>query len=110
MLDASAVFFRAPGADKSAVEKVPLPGRAHAEMVFALAKRNWHGPLPLPKSEAAARVLQAGLTERLAAVAAKAEALARSRTSDEKRAAELAALLEFWLVHGKPHPEPKEKG
>jgi hypothetical protein len=36
--------------------------------------------------------------------------LARSRTSDEKRAAELAALLEFWLVHGKPHPEPKEKG
>jgi len=110
MLDASPVFFRAPGADKSAVEKVPLPGRAHAEMVFALAKRNWHGPLPLPKSEAAARVLQAGLTERLAAVAAKAEALARSRTSDEKRAAELAALLEFWLVHGKPHPEPKEKG
>jgi hypothetical protein len=31
----------------------------------------------------------------------------RSRTSDEKRAAELAALLEFWLVRGKPRREPR---
>jgi hypothetical protein len=35
--------------------------------------------------------------------------LATSRTGDEKRATELAALLEFWLIHGKPRREPKEK-
>jgi hypothetical protein len=53
--------------------------------------------------------MQAGLTQRLVALAAKADELARSRTGDEKRATELAALLEFWLVHGKPRREPKEK-
>jgi hypothetical protein len=48
-------------------------------------------------------------SQRLASFAAKADELARSRTGDEKRATELAALLEFWLVHGKPRREPKEK-
>ena len=109
MLDASAIFFRPPGADKSAVQKIQLPGRAHAEMIFTLARQNLHGPLPLPKSEADARALLAGLTQRLAAFAAQAEALSRSRTSDEKRAGELAALLEFWLAHGKPRREGPKK-
>ena len=109
MLDANAIFFRAPGADKSAVQKIQLPGRAHAEMIFTLAQRNVHGSLPLPKSEAAAQTLQAGLSQRLVAFASQADTLSRSRTSDEKRAAELAALLEFWLVHGKPQREPKRK-
>jgi hypothetical protein len=111
MLDAKAIFYRAPGADKSAIQKVELPSRAHAEMIFTLSQWKLHGPLPLPKSEATAQTLQVELTQRLAAFAAQAEALSRSRTSDEKRAAELAALLEFWLVHGKPHREtkPKEK-
>lgn len=109
MLDANAIFFRPPGADKSAVQKIQLPGRAHAEMIFTLARQNLHGPLPLPKSEAEARTLLAGLTQRLAAFAAQAEALARSRTSDEKKAGELAALLEFWLVQGKPRREAPQK-
>jgi methylase of polypeptide subunit release factors len=109
MLDANAIFFRAPGAGKSAAQKIQLPDRAHAELVFALAERKFHGPLPLPKSGAAAQSLRAGLTQRLAAIASKAEELSRSRTGDEKRAAELAALLETWLVHGKPQREPKEK-
>ena len=86
-----------------------MPSRAHAEMVFTLARQNIHGALPLPKSEKAAQALQAGLTQRLVALAAKADELARSRTGDEKRATELAALLEFWLIHGKPRREPKEK-
>ena len=103
MLDANTVFVRAPGTDKSAVQKIQLASRAHAEIIFSLAQRNLHGPLPLPKSETAARTLLAGLTQRLAEFATKADVLARSRTSDEKRAAELAVLLEFWLVHGKPH-------
>ena len=31
------------------------------------------------------------------------------RTSDEKRVTDLARLLEFWMTHGKPRREPKEK-
>jgi hypothetical protein len=45
---------------------------------------------------------------RLATLAAKANELARNRTGDEKKATELAHLLEFWVVHGKPHREPKK--
>jgi hypothetical protein len=108
MLDASTIFFRAPGAHKSTVQKVPLPGRAHAELVFTLAQRKFHGPLSLPKSVAAAEALLAGLTQRVAELAAKVDSLARSRTSDDKKAAELAALLERWLVHGKPRREQKK--
>jgi hypothetical protein len=43
------------------------------------------------------------------ALLAKADELARSRTGDEKRVTELAALLEFRLIHGKLRREPKEK-
>ena len=78
-------------------------------MIFTLAERKLHGPFPLPKSQASAQILQAGLRQRLAAIASKADELSRSRTSDEKRAAELAALLEFWLVHGKPRRDPRQK-
>ena len=76
-------------------------------MIFRLARRNLHGPLPLPKSAMAAQALLAGLNHRLASFASRAEALSRSRTSDEKRAAELAVLLEFWLIHGRPQREFK---
>jgi hypothetical protein len=41
-------------------------------------------------------------------LAAKADELARSRTGDEKKATDLAALLEFWLIHGKPRKEAKQ--
>ncbi len=109
MLDANTIFFRHSKGGKAGAPPLALPSRAHAEMVFTLARHNFHGALPLPKSEKAAQALQAGLTQRLAALAAKADELARSRTGDEKRATELAALLEFWLIHGKPHREPKEK-
>ena len=61
----------------------------------------------LPKTETAARSLLAGLTAHLGALAAKANELARSRTSDEKRASDLTRLLEFWLIHGQPARKSK---
>lgn len=54
-----------------------LPSRAHAEMVFTLARQNIHGALPLPKLEKAAQTLQAGMTQRLLSLAAKADELAQ---------------------------------
>jgi hypothetical protein len=108
MLDANTIFFRKSKGSKVGAPPLALPSRAHAEMVFTLARQNIHGALPLPKSEKATHTLQVGLTERIISLAAKANELARSRTSDEKRATELAALLEFWMVHGKPTKEPKQ--
>ena len=78
MLDANTIFFRQSKGDKTGAPPLALPSRAHAEMVFTLARQNIHGALPLPKSEKAAQTLQAGLTERLVSLAAKASELAHS--------------------------------
>lgn len=108
-LDANTVFFRQPTGGKAVVQPLALPSRAHAEMVHLLAQRSVHGTLPLPKTEKAAQSLQVKLTARLAALAATANELSRSRTGDEKKALELAHLIEFWMVHGRPSRETKQK-
>jgi hypothetical protein len=109
MLDANTVFVRQSTSGKAVVQPVALPSRAHAEMVHLLAQRGLHGAVRLPQTEKAAQSLQASLTARLGAQAAKANELARSRTGDEKRATDLARLLEFWMIHGKPRRESKRK-
>jgi hypothetical protein len=109
MLDANTIFFRQPKGGKAVAQSLALPSRAHAEMIHLLTHRSIYGVVRLPKTAKDAQNLQAGLTQRLASLAAKADELARSRTGDEKKAMELAALLEFWLIHGKPRREPKEK-
>jgi len=82
------VFFRQPGAGKPV--SLALPSRAHAELVFALARLGLHGAVRLPEGEAAAAALKAKLDARLAANAERAQRLARSRTSDERRVEDLA--------------------
>ena len=111
MLDANTVFFRQSASGKAAVQPMALPSRAHAEMIHLLAQRGVHGKLSFPKTEKAVSSLQASLQARLNALATKANELARSRTGDEKRAMDLARLLESWMTHGKPRREakPKEK-
>jgi hypothetical protein len=109
MLDANTVFVRQSTSGNAVVQPVALPSRAHAETVHLLAQRGIHGAVRLSKTEKAAQSLQTGLTARLSTLAAKANELARSRTGDEKRATDLARLLEFWMIHGKPRREPKQK-
>ena len=53
------------------------------------------------------RGLQTELTKRITKLAAGAHELAASRTSDEKKALEIARLLEFWMIRGKPSREAK---
>jgi hypothetical protein len=108
-LDASTVFFRAPGADKSAFKPLQLPSRPHAELVYFAWRQKIHGELALPKSENAARDLLDSATARLKAITAKAEELARSRTSDERKAMDLARLLAYWMINGKPSHETAQK-
>lgn len=43
---------------------------------------------------------------RLAAMADQANHLTRNRVSDERKAADLADLLQHWMIHGQPRNEP----
>ena len=101
-LDANTVFFRQSTGGRAVTHPLTLPSRAHAETIHFLAQRGIHGTTLLPKAEKTAQRLQSEITKRISDLAAKAKALSRSRTGDEKKAMELARLLEFWMAHGKP--------
>ena len=63
----------------------------------------------LPKTEKAARELYAAATARLKTLVTKASELARSRTSDERKAMDLSRLLVHWMINGKPNCQSKQK-
>ena len=109
-LDACTVFFRVQNAGKSFFQPLQLPSRSHAELVYFAWQQKIHGEMALPKTEIAARNLFATLTSRLKALTAKADELARSRSSDEQKAMDLSRLLLHWMVHGKPSREISQKG
>ena len=101
MLDASSVFFTQRGGAKAKTQSLALPSRPHAEIVSTLAHLGLHGDIRLPTSESAARELKQLLDARLAKIAGDALHLAGSRTSDERKASDLANLLQQWMIHGK---------
>jgi hypothetical protein len=96
---ANHVYFRQ---GKGSHANLTLPSRPHAELVHLLASKGLHGTLPLPDFESDAVSLLARVNDRLSAFAAKANQLARSRTSDDKRIDDLVALLQHWMLHGRP--------
>ncbi|MBI4662499.1 MAG: N-6 DNA methylase [Verrucomicrobia bacterium] len=104
-LDANTVFFRQSNGEKPV--SLALPSRSHAEMVFTLARLGFHGAIRLPETERDARELGERLVARLASITERANHLARSRTSDERRATDLAGLLQHWMIYGKPTKSPK---
>ncbi len=106
MLDASTVFFRESGGGKAVVKPLTLPSRAHAEIIFKLAQLGLHGKVHLPDKARVAQALKLKLDERLAALVEKANHLAASRTSDDRKISDVSGLLQHWMVHGKP----KRKG
>jgi methylase of polypeptide subunit release factors len=108
-LDANTVFFRAPGTENAVFKPLPFPSRAHAELVHFAWQQKIHGKMALPKSEKAAQELFASATARLKALTAKADELARSRISDERKAMDLSRLLVHWMINGKPSREPNPK-
>lgn len=102
---AQTVFFKHGGKQKqkASFTKLDCPSRAHAELAHLLAATGIHGAQELPKKTADAAALCGELRERLAAIHARAEHLARSRTSDDRRADDISALLQNWMIHGKPN-------
>ncbi|MGO8699336.1 MAG: class I SAM-dependent DNA methyltransferase [Limisphaerales bacterium] len=107
-LDATTVFFRQSAAGKAKAAPMPTPSRSHAEIIHTLAQLNLHGAVRLPETESAARELKELLDARLAAIAERASHLARSRSSDEHKAADLAGLLRHWMIHGRPRKQTED--
>jgi hypothetical protein len=107
-LDANTVFIRSTAGGKAKSIPVRMPSRSHAETIYTLSQLSLHGSIRLPEQESAARELKRLLDARLEAIAEKANHLARSRTSDESKAADLAGLLQHWMIHGKPQNRARQ--
>lgn len=108
MLDATTVFFRQTSAGKARAQSLSLPFRSQAEIFFQLSQLGLHGSIQLPEAELASQALATEMTARLDAISEKAIHLAHSRTTDERKAADLAGLLQHWMIHGKPTRTPKQ--
>jgi hypothetical protein len=105
MLDANAVFFQEQKAGKPAYTKVDFATRQQAEVVQYLASMGLHGQFPLPAESETAVAFHLNLFSRVSDLHKRAEQLARSRTSDERKAADVTGLLHHWMIHGKPRKE-----
>ena len=102
MFGANTIFFKGGAAERASTASLEFPSRAHAELAFLLAENGVRADVYLPSDEKAAAKALAELRDRLTAQKATAIHLARSRTSDEAKAEELAQLLERWMMHGRP--------
>jgi chaperonin cofactor prefoldin len=97
MLDAATVFFTS--AKGARATRLNCPTRAHAEVVYQLGKLGIRGDVSLPNP---AEKLQDDLSRRLSSIDRRVDELARSRSTDESRIEDLAALLRHWIILGKP--------
>jgi hypothetical protein len=97
MLDATTVFFSNKKGARAA--RLNCPTRAHAEVVYQLGKLGIRGDISLPNP---AEKLRAELSQRLSSIDQRVDELARSRSTDESRIEDLAALLRHWMILGKP--------
>jgi hypothetical protein len=98
MFAVTTVFFR----HAKATHALVLTSRPQAELAYALACEDVRGDLRLPVAAADAAALLVRLRDRIGTLATRADQLARSRTGDEDRIADLAALLRRWMIQGKP--------
>jgi len=97
MLDAATVFFSNTKGTRAT--RLDCPTRAHAELVYQLGKLGIRGGISLPNP---AEKLVADLSQRLSGIDRRVDELARSRSTDESRIEDLAALLKHWMILGKP--------
>lgn len=101
MLDAQTVFFQ-PRERNAKATALSCPSRGHAELIYEVARCRLTGEFNIPVTSDAASALLRQLRERLEFVHLRADQLARSRTSDESQAADIAGLLRQWMLYGKP--------
>ena len=97
MFDKEVVYF---GTGRYA-ERVVCSSRAQAELVAQLAKLGFRGALNLPEGSNRCREIMVELELRLDTAQSEFETIASERVADEKKRAEIVALMMRWRVHGK---------
>jgi hypothetical protein len=97
MYDRTAVYF---GRGKRTT-RVSCRSRAQAELLAKLATLGLRGPLRLPTNEQACRDSLACLEVRLAEAQTVFQALAQSRSGDEKTRSQVVDLLMHWFLQGR---------
>jgi hypothetical protein len=98
MYDRNAVYF---GAGKHAT-RINCASRSQAELLAMLADLGFRGPVTVPTSEAECAAMLAQLRELLAEHRTKFEALAASRSNEERTQSKIIDLLMHWTIHGRP--------
>jgi hypothetical protein len=75
--------------------------RAQAELVFRLANLGISGNVKLPSNKESCLKLIEHLNKRIGDFRARRRELTGSRSTDERRQAEISELLEHWYVFGR---------
>jgi hypothetical protein len=86
--------------------RVSCQSRAQAELVSRVASLGVRGLLRLPTGEQACRDTLARLDARLLAALTEFEALAQSRSGDERTRSQVTELMMHWLVQGRRRGDP----
>jgi len=97
MFDKEIVYF---GTGRYA-ERVVCSTRAQAELVARLAKLGFRGALNLPERSDRCLEAMAELESRLDTAQREFETIASERVADEKKRAEIVALMMRWRIHGR---------
>lgn len=97
MFDAETVYF-----GKNKKVQVDCASRSHADLIILLAGLDISGDVPIPNSEKGCEKVRLALESRLEKACSKFEALASSRTSDDRLQTDVVNLLMHWYVHGRP--------
>jgi hypothetical protein len=97
MYDRAAVYF---GRGKRTT-RVECESRAQAELLAKVANLGLRGPLQVPTNEQECRHSLARLEVRLAEAQTVFQALAQSRSGDEKTRSQVVELLMHWFLQGR---------
>jgi len=91
---------------KADPSRMDCPSRAQAELVVRLANLGIAGDVRLPAEQEPCSALLSRLEERLGKALARFKELAESRTGDERKQAEIVAVLERWFALGREPAKP----
>jgi hypothetical protein len=97
MFDAQTVYF-----GKTKNVQVDCASRSHADLILLLATLDISGDVLIPTSEKGCEKVCLALESRLGKALSKFEALASSRTGDDRLQSDVVNLLMHWHVHGRP--------
>jgi hypothetical protein len=101
MFSAKIVYFSSGATKARDGISIEYPSRPHAELIAVLATQHVLGDVQLPRSEAEAAALLVQYNDHCELLRKRVIDLAKSRTEDEEKVADILGLISSWLAIGK---------